>query len=156
MATLYFVCGRPTKLDVLSELFGDFEELPLDRSDVFGYGNCTDRILGCVQIESHWVISGDSDEVFRRGATIAALLSRDGRAGEFYGQTTAGYYEIVKYRKGVEIERILHRYCEPGDRVNFTLRKLSIDHLWSAADKFLPCSHAEVFNRSPRWIRPQI
>lgn len=155
MSTLYFVCGGPTEADgFLTDVFGEFEEYSLDRAGIFSYCNASDGLLGCLRIGSHWILSGDSDVVFRWGPTIAAKLSETGLAGEFYGQTTAGYYEMVKYRNGLETERVLDRYSEAVGRTNFKRRRLSMDHLWTAADKLLPISCDDVFNHPALWIKP--
>ena len=152
MATLYLVCGGPAK-DVIGRVFGrDFQPAGT-ATGLFSRCNSGDGQIAFVSIDDYWVFSGDADQVFRYHETIAAALSRDGEALALFGQTTAAYYEMVRYKNGEEVARTLDPYTDAGERRQFSRKKLEMDDLWDVADRLLPELTENLFDRPVNWIK---
>ncbi|TWT38962.1 hypothetical protein [Blastopirellula retiformator] len=154
MATLYFVCGGPGPgKDIVDEVFGrNFESVGTAKG-LFSRCNAGDGAIGFIDVDDYWIFSGDADEVFRYHDSLATMLSKAGEALALFGQTTAGYYEVIRYKEGVEIERTLDRYTDAGDRARFKRKNLKMDDLWEAADRLLPEPTEAVFDRPVHWIK---
>jgi hypothetical protein len=151
MATLYLVCGGPAK-DVIGGIFGREFQSAGTATGLFSRCNSGDGQIGFVCIDDHWVFSGDADQIFRYHEPIAIALSRDGEAVALFGQTTAAYYEIVRYKNGEEVARTLDLYTDAGERTQFSRKRLEMDDLWDVADRLLPEPTDKMFDRPVKWI----
>lgn len=154
MATLYFVCGGPEPgKDIIADVFGrNFQSVGTAKG-LFSRCNAGDGTIGFIEIDDYWIFSGDADEVFRYHESLATMLSKIGEALALFGQSTVGYYEVIRYEKGVEVERTLDRHTEAGDRTRFKRKNLEMDDLWDVADRLLPEPTEDVFDSPVQWIR---
>ncbi|MBA2113098.1 hypothetical protein [Bremerella alba] len=152
MATLYFVCGGPGK-DVVDDVFGRNFQSVGTATGLFSRCNSGDGTIGFIDVDDYWIFSGDADEVFRYHESLAAMLSKSGEALALFGQTTAGYYEVIRYKEGAEVERTLDLHTDAGDRTRFKRKNLGMDDLWGAADRLLPKPTDDVFDRPVHWIK---
>ncbi|WP_146118980.1 hypothetical protein [Blastopirellula marina] len=152
MATLYFVCGGPSK-DIIDDVFGQNCQPVGTATGLFQRCNSDDGMIGFIEVDGYWIFCGDSDEVFRHHESLATALSRTGEALALFGQTTAGYFEIIRYKEGGEVERTLDPYTDADDRTRFKRKRLEMDDLWHAADRLLPERTEDVFDRPVHWIQ---
>ncbi|PQO27835.1 hypothetical protein [Blastopirellula marina] len=152
MATLYLVCGGPSK-DIIDDVFGRNYQSVDTAPGLFDRCRSDDGDIGFIEINGYWIFCGDSGAVFRYHEPLATMLSKSGEALALFGQTTAGFYEIIRYKEGVEVERTLDPYTDAYDRTRFKRKNLEMDDLWHAADRLLPERTEDLFDRPVRWIK---
>lgn len=152
MTTLYFVCGGPKK-SIIDDVFGRNFQSVGTATGLFSRCNSGDGTIEFINVDEYWIFSGDADEVFRYHESLATTLSESGEALALFGQTAAGYYEVIRYKEGVEVERTLDPYTDAGDRARFQRKNLNMDDLWDAADRLLPEPTEDVFDRPVQWIK---
>lgn len=108
-----------------------------------------DEVIAISFIGDSWIITGGADLVFSLGPKLCRDFSVEGKAGEFYAQTTAGYYEIVLYRNGLEYKR-LYSFEEPPKNPNAeVVPDLFTDDLFEYSEVVLTVPWEEV--ESSKW-----
>lgn len=72
---------------------------------------------------------GDSGAMFQYHESLATMLSKSGEALALFGQTTAGYFEVIRYKEGGEVERTLDPYTDADayGRTRFKRADLHMD-----------------------------
>ena len=103
-------------------------------------------------IDDIWVITGDSDLIFDLGSSICTKLSAEGAAGEFHAQTTGGYYQIVMYENGAEVDRQFQFQDLPENPRSRVVHDLSEVALWDRSEPMLPVAWETIEQSEGVWL----